>query len=307
MLVEKLDRIVEQEEYTEARVLAEAQRFRIWQQELTRKRDAIHHCTRRAETELSVALDAAGQVYVFGGGERGQFAQVAVGDVDVKSFHPIGVEYIKELWRKRVAPTAEELEEERNPQTSLRDAENTNKAKSAVGQEFEEDLEELEEDIATAERNAGAEEREKKEEGIAWRQQQLAEKETRLVNKFANVNCATNTGMLWGKRTAIVSCAMSNIFALTDLGEIYAWGGQDNWWHEIEADSHWQSHFRGDTTERSQKLLMSSHIKEPVIASYEEPVDPDVEQIEMLKTICKYYVSRLHKSGLTWCSRSISH
>jgi hypothetical protein len=38
-------------------------------------------------------------------------------------------------------------------------------------------------------------------------------------------------------------------------GEIYTWGGNSYWWHEIQPDSVYQSKWRGDTTARSQLLL----------------------------------------------------
>jgi alpha-tubulin suppressor-like RCC1 family protein/Ca2+-binding EF-hand superfamily protein len=292
MLVDKLDRILEQEERAESKALAEAQRFRVWQLELTRKRDAIERCQTRAEIELGGALDSAGQVYVFGGGERAQFQQIAVGE-NHKSLQPKGLEYVTELWRKRVAPTAEEVEAQRNPKMNIRSWNTKEKQKSQIGQEFEEDMEELEAEMEAA----AAEEEEKatkasiaeKEDSIAWKKQQETEKETRLVTKFANVNCAANTSVLWGKRVVVTSCAMNNLFALTDLGEIYAWGGQDHWWHEIEAESQWQSKWRGDTTERSQKLLMTSHVSMPPAELAKEEVDPNEEEIEKLKTVSKYY------------------
>ena len=46
-------------------------------------------------------------------------------------------------------------------------------------------------------------------------------------------------------------------------GELWAWGGTDHWWHEVEQDSWWQTHWRGDTTPRSSALLLASHKEEP--------------------------------------------
>ena len=94
-------------------------------------------------------------------------------------------------------------------------------------------MEELEEELAAAEEEEGKMESKEdeelaamikeKEEALAWKKQQEEEKDTRLVTKFANVNCAKNTSVLWGRRVVVTSCAMNNLFAPTDLGEIYAW------------------------------------------------------------------------------------
>ena len=38
---------------------------------------------------------------------------------------------------------------------------------------------------------------------------------------------------------------------------MWSWGGTDHWWHEVEQDSWWQTHWRGDTTPRSTALLLT--------------------------------------------------
>ena len=42
--------------------------------------------------------------------------------------------------------------------------------------------------------------------------------------KFEGVNCAKNTAHLWGRRIVQCSISQNNMFALTDLGDIYCWG-----------------------------------------------------------------------------------
>ena len=65
-------------------------------------------------------------------------------------------------------------------------------------------------------------------------------------------------------------------------------GGSDHWWYEIEPDAHWQTHWRGDTTPRSQ-LLLGTRFKP-------EPPPPEVDELgelndgsEALKVVLTYY------------------
>lgn len=58
----------------------------------------------------------------------------------------------------------------------------------------------------------------------------------------------------------------------------YAWGGKNHWWFEIGPDSHWQQHWRGDTTERSQLLLQTLHKQEPDEIAPEEEEDEEEKE-----------------------------
>ena len=62
-----------------------------------------------------------------------------------------------------------------------------------------------------------------------------------LASPFRDLSVARNTAALWGKR--VVQCAVTSsvAFALSDLGEMWAWGGTDHWWHKFEAESVWHS------------------------------------------------------------------
>lgn len=62
-------------------------------------------------------------------------------------------------------------------------------------------------------------------------------------------------------------------------GQGYAWGGKNHWWFEIRPDSHWQTHWRGDTTERSRLLLQTLHKEEP------SEIEPDEEEDEAEKEV----------------------
>ena len=49
-----------------------------------------------------------------------------------------------------------------------------------------------------------------------------------------------NTVGLWGRMPIDIAISDNVMFALTDSGEIFAWGGTSTFWHEIEPDSYWQ-------------------------------------------------------------------
>lgn len=61
----------------------------------------------------------------------------------------------------------------------------------------------------------------------------------------------------------------------------YAWGGKDHWWFDLGPDSHWQQHWRGDTTERSRLLLQTLHKQEPdEVAPEEEEEDQEEKEVK---------------------------
>ena len=55
------------------------------------------------------------------------------------------------------------------------------------------------------------------------------------------VGCNSNTVGLWGRMPCNVAISDNVIFALTESGDIFAWGGTNSFWHEIEPDSYWQT------------------------------------------------------------------
>lgn len=67
--------------------------------------------------------------------------------------------------------------------------------------------------------------------------------------------------------------APNDTYGLPNQG--VAWGGKDHWWFEIGPDSHWQEHWRGDTTERSRLLLQTMQKQEP-----DEIVPEEKENLE---------------------------
>lgn len=65
------------------------------------------------------------------------------------------------------------------------------------------------------------------------------------------------------------------------FGEGYAWGGKNHWWFAIGPDSHWQTHWRGDTTERSRLLLQTLDKQEPEEVVVEEEEDEQEKEVSV--------------------------
>jgi alpha-tubulin suppressor-like RCC1 family protein len=80
-----------------------------------------------------------------------------------------------------------------------------------------------------------------------------------MHSTFTGLNISMSTAAIWGKRIEKCACSENVIFALSDTGDIYSWGGNNHWWYEIQPDSKFQSKWRGDTTARSQLLLGTSN------------------------------------------------
>lgn len=285
-LMKKLERIIEEEELQEAMALAEAKRWRAWQVELNKKKKAIAAATRRAEMELSAALDAAGQVYVFGRGLLDQFSgDPLTGSNNTLQYQGFG--FISELWRKRVAPTDREL----GILPNAAKAGSGEGGGELVASDGRADLATASSDI-TRPQSAMSAATSQAGGGGAGDKTPVPLSEggpDPTALKFKGVNCASNTAHLWGRR--VVQCAVSvnNMFALTDLGDIYCWGGRDHWWHEVEPNSYWQTHWRGGTTERSQHLMLTHNGAEPEELVEEEVVNKQEKEIEKLKVVTKYY------------------
>ena len=248
-LMKMLEHILDEEEEKERMALAEADRWRKWQAIITSKGKFIAKAKRRAEVELRSALDTAGQVYVFGGGTFDQFDGFVKKDMSTKSYQQDGFDQMAELWFRRVRPGQ---------------IDQGKKGKGEGGQ------------MPEPEMDAGA-------MGIEDPRVEAA------TSAFHGINAAVNTCALWGRRTKEVAVSDNVMFALTDLGEIFAWGGTDHWWHEVEPDSYWQANWRGDTTARSKMLLMTENKKPP--EEEEATTQDSLEDIEAdkLKLVVQYY------------------
>ena len=93
----KLEKILDDEEDKEKFALAQSKRAAAWQAELKIKKHYIAQAKRRSEEELVSALDAAGQVYVFGVGNQFQYSGLAMDNI-YENFR-----VVKDAWEYRVS------------------------------------------------------------------------------------------------------------------------------------------------------------------------------------------------------------
>jgi len=271
-LVNLLRPLVIEEEEKERRAVAEAKRFKSWLLTIRDKRKYLTKAEWRSFYELRAAFDTAGHVYCFGGGSNGQFMEEPPRKLGTESFQFDGYEQVVEMFKDRVKPDAvvDRLKVQRR----------------ALFQEEDRDNEDAAEGGAI-----GGKDREKKAKAL--NNCFIDPYQEALKSKFSGLNVSSNTAGLWGRRVHHISLSESVAFAMTDTGDIYTWGGNSFWWHEIQADSVFQTKWRGDTTPRSQLLLGTTKKTLPADKGADElgkeVVDPDEKKVNIIKTVTKYY------------------
>jgi len=235
-LLKLLKPVIRDEETKERKAIAETNRYKNWLLASRVKRKALQKADWRAYNELRTALDFAGQVYVLGTGTHGQFTSPPVEKFKSSAFNFQFFERILELWSDRIHPEqvidrlkvqrrAQEQEEERDASRSISGGNEL----GALGQD--------------------------RADAMAARANIIDPYKEALGSRFVNLNVGMSTAALWGRRIDRCACSENVIFALSDTGEIYSWGGKNHWWYEIQPDSKFQTQWRGDTTARSQLLL----------------------------------------------------
>ena len=113
VLRKKLNRAINKEEDDEARSIAQAQHWKKWQDEIRAKKECYQKARLLADDTLAHAMDAGGQVYVFGNGTHGQFAG--------KTFNHRFQEYgrVQRAWEARVATSEENKRLRREEKASI--------------------------------------------------------------------------------------------------------------------------------------------------------------------------------------------
>lgn len=266
-LMNMLRPILIEEENKEKRALAEARRYKKWMLSVRDKKKILQYASFRAYQELRNALDTAGHVYVFGSGAANQFNNNVVEKLKTEHYHFQHFDRVVELWKDRVQP--QQL------------IDRLKLLRKAQKQEEERDATR---GVSTIKDELGA---------IAGKKKIIDPYLEALQSKFIGLSCAANTAVLWGRRIHHVSISESVIFALADTGEIYCWGGNNFWWHEIQADSMYQSKWRGDVTHRSQLLLGTVDKVLPIDAEIVQVdlqgMSPEERKLEVIKEAAKYY------------------
>eukprot|EP01039_Chlorochromonas_danica_P008552 gene8552-9425_t len=255
-----------EEEDRERRALAEAKRFKQWMMNVRSSKKLLQKAEFRAYQELRNALDSAGHVYVIGTGAYGQYDQPTINNMNTKKFQFEFFDRVVELWKDRVQP--QQL---------------VDRLKMQRKQEEQEAKRDAERNLYTV---SGLEALNESKRIIIDPFMEAQE------SNFLGLKVCINTAALWGRRIHQVAVSENVIFALADTGEIYSWGGNSYWWHEIQADSIYQTKWRGDTTARSQLLLGTTGKQLPPDASLDQDADalsPEDKKAEMVKVVAKYY------------------
>lgn len=195
VLMDLLRPLLIEDEERERRALEGALRYRDWIFSVRETRRRIDLAGFRAAHELASALDLGGQVYVFGSGSDAQFAGPPRDSLRTNSFQFQGMSWVHELWRDRVFP--EQLSERLRVYSTIQEQ---------------------------AGRKSGPEDAD--DPNAAGSRYNLDPFRTALESPFRQLNVAANTSALWGKRVSRVAVSESVIFALSDLGDVYTWGGK---------------------------------------------------------------------------------
>ena len=271
--VNMLKPLMLEEEEKERRAVAEAKRYKTWLQQIREKRKLLTKAGWRSIFELKAAFDAGGQVYCFGGGSRGQFLDEPPRKMGTDSFNFESFDMLTGMWKDRIKPEGmvDRLKIERR--TMFQDEERE-EAENAVGGAI------------------GGQQRQNKTRQL--RNCFIDPYQEALASNFKGLEIATNTVTLWGRRVHHIAMSESVAFAITDSGDIFTWGGNNYWWHEIQADSVFQSKWRGDTTPRSQLLLSTTDKTLPADdgsgdAPTAEKENPDEKKVAIIKGVTKYY------------------
>mmetsp|Transcript_11175 Transcript_11175/g.18304 ORF Transcript_11175/g.18304 Transcript_11175/m.18304 type:complete len:1490 (-) Transcript_11175:3642-8111(-) len=261
-----LKEVLLEEEMKERKALAEARRHKQWILNIRETKKIIQKAEFLAYRELRSALDAAGHVYCIGSGAFGQFSAPALNSMQTKKFKFEFFDKVLELWNDRVRP--EQLVDRLRSQRKNQE------------QEEERDAERLLSGLGAIAKSK------------VTRKAVIDPFVEAQQSPFAGLAVSVNTGALWGKRVHQVAVSENVLFALADTGEVFTWGGNSYWWHEIQPDSLYQTKWRGDTTARSQLLMNTMEKQLPPDASLEQSFDQlsaEDKKAEMIKIVAKYY------------------
>ena len=248
-----LAKVIDDEEDAEKFAMAEAEQWREWRGILEQKNIFLKKARLRAQRELSKALDSAGQVYVFGTGAANQFHAPARGLL------------LEEEDFDDDDEDSSDDDDDDDSETTTSSSSSSRRRKTKphrriARNKFQLQGQDLLRRLWTRRVTAGKADLEVKTEKKNTLDDPDAidvdDLRTELENSaFADLPVAENTAMLWGSRISHVGLTDNVILAVSDLGDLWTWGGNDRWWYKIEPDSKWHNKWPGATTPRSQLLL----------------------------------------------------
>ncbi|KAF0689355.1 Aste57867_19181 [Aphanomyces stellatus] len=207
VLAKKLEAILDKEDAQEQFTMDEAKWNIQWERLRAEREKLVQAAQRFADYVLGDALDAAGQVYVFGKGSFNRFDGMPASRDFVECPH---FETLLTMWTNR-----------------LRGAD----VWSPLPQHIK------------IQKTAGWESPKKHKEQIQLEKQAALAKaksldviETQQL-AFQNRLVAVNTAWLWARRIKHISCGTTVAYALTDTGELYCWGGSQRRWNYLYTQS----------------------------------------------------------------------
>ncbi|KAG7397607.1 hypothetical protein PHYBOEH_000483 [Phytophthora boehmeriae] len=206
MLAKRLAMLVSLEEKQEARTLLEADNALSDEAIILQRRELVKEAQFLARVTLTEALDAAGQVYVFGKGANQRFDSEPR-EPDFVEFMDYGV--VRDLWQQRICPSPD----------STTTSTGVTVKNSATGSKGE---------PTQSKRNHSA---------VGKRPSPYRMKFEASARAFTNRQVSKATAFLWGKRVNQVACGPAIAYALTDAGEIFCWGGNKRQWRYFYDES----------------------------------------------------------------------
>ena len=119
-------------------------------------------------------------------------------------------------------------------------------------------------DVATAVKNPGEDNEQVQEEQPVEDLNQLFYDDREYVRslRFRETKPMKNTVWLWGQRVIQGVLGENVAYALTDTGEIFTWGGRDEWWHksdfDVDSDSESEEDAQKNPKKHTNKIVKKS-------------------------------------------------
>ncbi|GMF12517.1 unnamed protein product [Phytophthora lilii] len=214
MLSKKLAMLVNLEEKQEAMTLLEANNTLSDEIIAAQRRELVKEAHFLARVTLAEALDAAGQVYVFGKGAYQRF-DTEPREPDFVEFMEYGI--VRDLWQQRVCP----LDRSSSGATATSTDKKSPSVAKAKDTKAESTNNEVEGENSASNNNKG---------NGGKRPSPSSTKLDTSARAFANRQVSKATAFLWGKRVSQVACGAAVAYALTDAGEVFCWGGNKRQW-----------------------------------------------------------------------------
>ncbi|KAL4102576.1 hypothetical protein PRIC1_006321 [Phytophthora ramorum] len=252
MLAKKLAMLVTLEEKQEALTLLEANNTLSDEAIAAQRRELVKEAHLLARVTLAEALDAAGQVYVFGKGAYQRFDSEPR-EPDFVEFMEYGV--VRELWQQRVCPLTgiSSVSTGGAASTTKNDVKSSSKTKTErVGSHS-----------AGAKSIHGNGDDNSNNSNVNG-EKRSSPSRTKLetsARAFASRQVSKATAFLWGKRVHQVACGPAVAYALTDAGEVFCWGGNKRHWRYFYDEATAPNELSGSIPPAALESAGNDHIR----------------------------------------------